>query len=320
MPPALVIVNPASANGNTGQRWPEIERTLRQHWSNDFDAVVTEAPNHATEIARQAAGREVVINVGGDGTINEVLNGLMHIDARQRPTLALVQNGTGSDFARALGLRVDTQAAAERLSRATRHAVDVGEAAYMRGRELRTRYFVNIAGLGFDAEVSAEIGRDAARGAKGRASYFMSVFKTLRRFRNKRVRVTLTRAAEAGAASANGHALERLECDACMITVCNGRYFGGGMHVAPNADMRDGSFDVVIISGMSKLEFLLNFPSVYRGKHLSHPKVRVAQAHTVRIEQIENSATLLQLEAEGELLGEAPASFRLLPGALNVLV
>jgi diacylglycerol kinase (ATP) len=320
MPPALVIVNPASANGSTGQRWPEIERMLRQHWSNDFDAVVTEAPNHATDIAWQAAGRDVVVSVGGDGTINEVINGLMRLDARERPALALVQNGTGSDFARALGLRIDVQSAAERLSRATPYAVDVGEAAYMRGRELRTRYFINIAGLGFDAEVSAEVSRDAARGAKGRASYFLSVFRTISRFRNKRVRVTLTRAVVAGPSGASSNALESLECDACMITVCNGRFFGGGMHVAPNADLRDGSFDVVIISGMGKLEFLLNFPSVYRGKHLSHPKVRVEQAHTVRIEQIDNAPALLLLEAEGELLGEAPASFRLLPGAINVLV
>ncbi len=312
MPSALVIVNPASANGATRERWPAIEQQLRARWSAaDFSVAHTGAPNHATELAAAAEGYATVVSVGGDGTLNEVVNGLMRHDAAVRPALALVQSGTGSDFARTLGFGLETDTAIARLNRAQPQAIDVGETAYMVGRQLLTRYFVNIAGLGFDAEVSAAVSREAGRGRKGRAVYLLSVFKTVLGLRSKRLRITTSLAS--GAPSSR-------ECGAVMVTICNGRYFGGGMHVAPDAVLHDGEFDVVVFGAMSPLEFVINFPRVYRGTHLAHPKVSVTRASNVRIEQLGSTENLLSLQAEGELLGAAPASFRLLPGALNVLV
>ncbi len=312
MPSALVIVNPASANGATRKRWPAIEQQLRASWSTaGFDVAHTGAPEHATELAATAVGYDTVVSVGGDGTLNEVVNGLMRHDAAVRPALALIQSGTGSDFARTLGFGLETEAAIARLNRTQAQAIDVGETAYMVGRQLLTRYFVNIAGLGFDAEVSAAVSRDAERGRKGRAVYSLSVFKTVLRLRSKRLRITTS--------LASGAPTSR-ECGAVMVTICNGRYFGGGMHVAPNAVLHDGEFDVVVFGAMSSLEFLINFPRVYRGTHLAHPKVSVTRASSVRIEQLGSVDSLLPLQAEGELLGAAPASFRLLPGALKVLV
>ncbi len=311
MPSALVIVNPASANGATRERWPAIERQLRAGWSaSDFDVAHTGAPNHATELAAAAHGYATIVSVGGDGTLNEVLNGLMRHDA-PRPALALIQSGTGSDFARTLGFGLETDAAIARLNRAQTQAIDVGETAYMVGRQLLTRYFVNVAGLGFDAEVSATVSREAERGRKGRAVYLLSVFRTVLGLRSKRLRITTSLASGAP---------HSLECCAVMVTICNGRYFGGGMRVAPDAVLHDGEFDVVVFGAMNPIEFMINFPRVYRGTHLAHPKVSVTRASTVRVEQLGGVNHPLSLQAEGELLGAAPASFRLLPGALKVLV
>ncbi|MCX6018914.1 MAG: diacylglycerol kinase family lipid kinase [Chloroflexi bacterium] len=313
MTSTLIIVNPASANGATAQRWPALAAQLRACWPGPIETVMSTAPGHAIQLASTSAGRAALICVGGDGTVNEVINGLMHINATQRPPLALVQSGTGGDFARALGLPKTADAAVASLASAQPRRIDVGEIAYMKGRELRTRYFINVAGLGFDAEVSHEIARAGERGHKGKAVYFLSVFKSLSRLRNHPLRITLM-------PQTNGDEPQTIECRSSMVAVCNGGFFGGGMHIAPHADPSDGAFDIVLLDSMSQLEFLLNFPRVYRGTHLTHPKVRIARVSALRIEQMSVDGEPVRLQAEGELLGTAPVSFRLISGAIEVLV
>jgi YegS/Rv2252/BmrU family lipid kinase len=310
----LIITNPASANGATGLRWSGVEARLRSEGLT-FDVALTEAPGHATELAEQAAadGEDAVICAGGDGTLNEIVNGLMHADVdtnvAQRPALGVIPSGTGTDFARGLNLPKDLDGIAAMLKRRATQPIDVGLASFMRAGQPVERHFINIAGLGFDGEVSDVVNREGKRG--GSLAYFVNVFKVLARYENKRARVTLI--------SDDGE--RAFEGEFNMIAVCNGRYFGGGMLVSPNADVRDGLFDVIVIEAMSRGEFALAFPRVYRGTHLSHPKVKTYRARDVQVRPITPSDAnqRIFLEAEGELFGEAPASFRLLPGALRVM-
>lgn len=308
----LAIINPASANGATERRWPALGALLQQHHTGPLEIRFTEGPGHAVDLAAAAADRKAVLCVGGDGTLNEVVNGLMRIGADRRPPLAMIPSGTGSDFARALGIPQDPTAAVAALRSTRPMPIDVGEIACMDGRALRTRFFVNVAGLGFDADVAAEIARAGAHGRKGKAVYFLSVFRTLGKMRSRPMRITLM-------SSSPGEAPRTIECRSSLIAVCNGRFFGGGMHIAPHADPSDGAFDVVLLDDMGRMEFLVNFLRVYRGTHLTHPKVRTARASTLRIEQLGRDERPVRLQAEGELLGEAPVSVRMAPAAVQLL-
>jgi YegS/Rv2252/BmrU family lipid kinase len=311
----LIIANPTSANGATGLRWSGVEARLRSEGLT-FEVKLTEAPGHATELAEQAAadGADAVICAGGDGTLNEIVNGLMRADAAKRPMLGVIPSGTGTDFARGLNLPKDLDGIAAMLRRGATRPIDVGLASFVRAGQPVSRHFINIAGLGFDGEVSDVVNREGKRG--GSLAYFVNVFKVLARYENKRAQVTLI-----------GDDGERaFEGEFNMIAVCNGRYFGGGMRVSPHADVRDGLFDVIVIEAMSRGEFALAFPRVYRGTHLSHPKVKTYRAREVKVQPSpqpspkgRGGTERMFLESEGELFGEAPASFRLLPSALRVI-
>jgi YegS/Rv2252/BmrU family lipid kinase len=303
MSATLVIVNPESAGGRTTARWNESSSLLRSTLQQEIDVAFTTAPNHATELAHDAIGREWVICVGGDGTLNEIVNGLMQHPLEARPKISILPSSTGGDFARGMGIPHRMDLAIQKLAQGKPRSVDVGEVAFMRDKKLATRYFVNVAGVGFDAEAAEEVNR----GSKGKLSYFLSVFKVLLRYRNKRARMTITQ----------NETTQRFETKVSLIAVCNANYFGGGMKVSPRSRVDDGLFDVVMVESMSRIEFALNFPRVYRGTHLTHRKVRALQATEARIDPLDGQRVLL--EAEGELLGEAPVSFRVLPGALNVV-
>lgn len=311
-----IIANPASANGATGLRWSGIEAHLRTEGLK-FGVQFTEAPGHATELAKQAAeaGVGTLVCAGGDGTLNEVVNGLMAVDEPRRPALAIIPCGTGTDFARGLNLPRELDGVAAMLKAGRTQSIDVGAVSFARAGQALSRHFINIAGLGFDGEVSDVVNRQGKRG--GSAAYFFTVFKVLAGYQNKRARVTLM----------EPEGSERvLDGEFNLIAVCNGRYFGGGMLVSPHSDPFDGLFHVIVIKAMGRGEFAMNFPKVYRGTHLSHPKVSEYRASEVRIDlpplpqgEGRGEGTRMFLEAEGELFGEAPAHFRVLAGALRLV-
>lgn len=319
----LIIANPASANGNTGLRWSGIEAHLRSEGLT-FDVQLTKAPGHATELARQVAeaGASVVVCAGGDGTLNEVVNGLMAVDENRRPALAIIPCGTGTDFVRGLNLPRDLDGIANMLKARRTQSIDVGVVSFVRAGQALSRHFINIAGLGFDGEVSDVVNRQGKRG--GSAAYFLTVFKVLAGYQNKRARLTLVEP---------DNSTRVIDDEFNLIAVCNGRYFGGGMLVSPNADPCDGQFHVIVIKAMSRPEFAANFPKVYRGTHLSHPKVSEYRVSEVRVDlpplPMSDSRRVgegwgegvrMFLEAEGELFGEAPAHFRMLQGALRLVI
>jgi len=311
----LIIANPASANGNTGLRWSGIEAHLRSEGLK-FDVQLTKAPGHATELAKQAAGVSTLVCAGGDGTVNEVMNGLMGIEEKLRPALAIIPCGTGTDFVRGLNLPRDLDGIAGMLKACKLQSIDVGVVSFVRAGQALSRYFINIAGLGFDGEVSDVVNRQSKRG--GSAAYFLTVFKVLAGYQNKRARLTLVEP---------DNSERMIDDEFNLIAVCNGRYFGGGMLVSPNANPFDGLFHVIVIKAMSRPEFAANFPKVYRGTHLSHPKVSEYKVSEVRVDLLplpeqegRGKGQRMFLEAEGELFGEAPAHFRVLPGALRLVI
>lgn len=303
MDQAKVIVNPAASGGRVRQQWPQLRETLR-HGGLRFDAELTARPGHATEIARQALeqGFRYFVAVGGDGTVHEVVNGLV-TERRVPPevTLSIIPGGTGSDYVRLLGLSRDpAQACQTTLGQQTR-TMDIGEIECLSDGEPVTRYFVNVAGLGFDGDVAVRM-RHMSKRISGTLPYLTNLVLTLLSYENKDVQL-----------SVDGQPLQGRYNS---VIVCNGQYFGGGMWVGPQAAPDDGIFDLVLLKDLNKLEFLLNVPRVYKGTHLTHPKVQALQGREVQVEARQR----MFIQAEGELVGEAPVTFRIIPGALNLRV
>lgn len=300
---AKIIVNPVASGGKVGQRWPQLAQVLTQG-GLQFEAELTQYQGHATLLARQAlrAGFRYIISVGGDGTNNEVLNGLV-VDGSipADVVLGIIPGGTGSDYIRVVGIPRDPLAACHTVLGDATRVVDIGVIHCQRDDQPYTRYFMNVAGLGFDSEVCARVNRMSKR-IGGTLPYLTSLVVTLFTYHNKDVTLTYDGQIRHGRYNS--------------VIVCNGQYFGGGMQIGPQAVLDDGIFDLVLLGEMSNIEFLSNVPRVYKGTHLTHPKVTSLQGKEVRVEATQR----MFVQAEGELVGEAPATLRILPGMLHLRV
>lgn len=300
---ARLIVNPVAGAGKTLKQWPQISALLQSiglHFEHDF----TEAPRHAIELARTAVskGYDLIVAVGGDGTINEIVNGLHDGGGIGTVSLGIIGTGTGGDFIRSIGASPRYADACRRLLDPRRLLVDLGSVEYSvsDGRREK-RLFVNFAGLGFDAEVvRATTQRFKVLG--GLPSYLLGLLTTFLGYRNQELSLTI-----------DGRTETR---KLCTVVIGNGRYGGGSMLLAPNADLTDGLFDVVTIGDVSKPDLLWSLPRIYRGTHLSHPKVNVVRTAEVTVD----STTGAVIQADGELLGLTPARFSIIPSALDILV
>ncbi len=298
-----MIVNPAAGAWKTAKKWPEIMGLL-ESLGLDFEHDVTEAPGHGIELTRSAVktGYELIVAVGGDGTINEVVNGLHDVGALSDVTLGIINTGTGADYIRTLGIPRRYKEACQSLaSPKGKVVVDLGVVECMSKGRKEKRLFVNFAGLGFDAEVvRATTEKFKTLGAL--PSYLMGLLSTLFSYQNRDVSIVV-----------DGEFGERR---ICTVLMNHGRYGGGGMLPAPDADPGDGLFDVVIIDDITKPDLLVSIPRIYMGTHITHPKVTIMRAREVEIKPAVNMA----VQADGELFGEAPASFSVLPAALTVLI
>lgn len=297
---ARVIVNPASGSGLTGLRWPRIHKALLDSGLS-FDYVRTDHRGHAMELAKKAAraGYGMVVACGGDGTLNEVVNGLMESGNAGDVTLGILNTGTGCDFARFLGISRDYRLSCRCLVSPRKMRADVGLVeCFKEGRPV-TRFFISAAGLGFDGMV-VEAAAKGPKFVRGAVPYFFGVLRSLGTYRNVDVHLRLDDVSE--------------DTRICSVVVANGGFYGAGMHIAPGADLGDGLFEVLIIGDLSKLELVQAFPRAYRGTHVTHPKVRIAKAAQVSVESQER----ILVQADGEWLGEAPARFRVLPSALTI--
>jgi len=299
----FVIVNPAAADGRVAQQWPKVKAYL-EALDLTFDFQMTERPMHATAIARAAVakGYRFIVAYGGDGTLMEIINGLLGEPGEPSlATVAIIPGGTGSDFVRTLGIPHDYRLACDRLVSGTERLVDVGFATFtgFDGSE-KHLYFANIAGLGFDGEVVERVQR-SSKALGGTITYLGNLLLTLIAYQNKHVTLRFDDVVQE----------RRLN----SVVVCNGRYFGGAMHIAPPADLTDGQFDLVTLGDLNKPELVANVPRVYRGTHLTHPKVDIYKAREVSVEALER----MLFQADGELVGQAPATFRIVPRVLRIL-
>jgi YegS/Rv2252/BmrU family lipid kinase len=299
---AKVIVNPTAGANSTLRKWPRISRLLR-YIGLSFDHQLTEGVGHAIELAREAAtaGYRFLVAIGGDGTVNEVANGILIAEAAAEADLGMVNTGTGSDFVRSLGISRDYAKACTALTGQRWLDIDVGVVQYGRGEQSGRRFFVNSAGVGFDAEV-AQVKERMPKYFRGTVPYLLGMGRKLLDYDNKTVHLKV-----------DGRDETR---KVLSVVVANGAYFGGGMRVAPQADLTDNLLDVLTVGDIGKLELVKAFPSIYKGTHVNHPKVRMERASRVRIESPER----LLVHADGEVVGEGPADFWLLPKALRVAV
>ena len=300
----LIIVNPRSANGSTGRRWAEIERGLRARIPA-FDVAFTERPGHATDIAREATARyDRIALVGGDGTLNEVVNGLIADDRPIRADLALgiIPYGTGGDFVRTLGIPRDLDGAAERLATGTPREVDVGKVCYRRpdGSE-GIRYFINEGEIGMGAAVCEVVNRSSKRWG-GRLSYLRAILVTALRYPDQEIMLSL-----------DGAPAERVIIN--NIWLANGQYSGGGIRSGPRARLDDGLLDVVQIGASGMLEKLIGMRKLRSGAFVDRPNVIYRTARRVEAE----SEASVPVEVEGEPIGTLPASFEVIGERLRVI-
>jgi diacylglycerol kinase (ATP) len=299
---AKVIVNPVAGASTTYRKWPRI-RELLHHVGFPFEFQYTEGVGHARELAREAVsgGCQFLVAVGGDGTVNEVANGILLSRGLRNATIGIISTGTGGDFIRSAGIDRDYIKACSSLAGARRRLIDVGVVEYHKDGQICERFFINSAGVGFDAAV-AETSNRLPKFLGGTIPYILGLLKSLVGYRNKQVVMKVDDREESG----------RI----LSVVVANGCYFGGGMRVAPQADIYDGLLDIIAVGDMGKMELLRAFPTIYKGTHIHHPKVRAEKATRVAI----GSTEKFLVHADGEFLGEGPVSFRLMPSALSIAI
>ncbi|EYF06280.1 diacylglycerol/lipid kinase family protein [Chondromyces apiculatus] len=310
----LLIVNPRSAGGKTGQLFDGLADPIRRSLG-DFDVQRTEHPRHAVDLAREAAlaGRELVVAVGGDGCIHEVVNGLMQArksgDARTR--LGLIGQGTGGDFRRTLGIehRLDQYCAALKHGRI--RTIDVGHVRYHdhEGRPAET-YFMNILSVGLGGLVDQHVAR-MPKTAGGGLAYFAASVRGLLGSRIGRVRCRLTLKGET----------REMDVETRQLAICNGRVFGGGMQIAPMAEVDDGVFEVVDLGSSPLPRFVAVSVGVYSGRHLRSADVQHHRCERIEMELLNKDvADRFLLDVDGEPLGRLPIEVSLVPRALDVMV
>lgn len=288
------ILNPASGAGKTAKLIPKVTELLKST-GRPYELHVTVRAGEAPDVARKfaEAGVSVVLAVGGDGTINEVANGL--IAAGGKVPIGLVPSGHGSDFVRTTGTPKQVDAAFTTAISGSSKAVDAALATFDSGNR---RYFVNFGGTGFDAAVARFASTSTLPGST--LPYVVSVFRALAKYRN--VRVTVTTESETF--------MEK----AVFVSIANAKYLGGGMMLAPMAELDDGFLDLAIIGDFGKFELIRQIPSVFRGKHTNHPKFRHVRAKSIRVECQDN----VEVQLDGELCGTVPVTITVAPGALRV--
>jgi len=300
-----VIVNPESNRGRTRKRWEEIRQGLKS-FVREFKYEFTEKPLHATEITRAAIkdGTELVIGVGGDGTMNEIANGFFE-DLRiinPEATLGLVPAGTGCDLTKSLNIPAGLKDALKVITEAASVSMDVGKVRFRSnaGGE-DERYFLNVADFGLGGEVVRRV--NERRLQRKASSYVRCLVTTMAQYRNKRVGIRV-----------DGEKLP--EGEYLIGAVANGRIFGKGMKVAPGARLDDGLFDNVLVRGFKFLEFCRHGWKLMNGSHVTHPKVTVVRGR--RVEAWPEGGDEVMLELDGEQLGRLPATFEIVPRNLLI--
>jgi len=298
MTATVLIANPAAANGRAARQWPEIARRAARH-GLDVEVRLTERRGHATELARAAAaeGAELVLAVGGDGTVSEIANGLAGAETTD---LAVVQRGSGCDFIRTFGIPKDTDRALEIAAHAPARTIDLGFVSYATpDGSTASRHFANIASAGLTG-VAADRVNHGGKPLGATVAFAWAAVATFATYRNSPFVVEI-----------DGERIEQV-CNNAIVANC--RYFAGGMKILPDADPADGLLDVLVWGDVSKLDLARNLHKLYRGTHVGHPKATIRRARRVVV----TPQTPLPIEVDGEQPGLTPATFEVRPSALRL--
>jgi len=306
-PRTVLIVNPQSQGGRLGKQWAEVAETIGRAFP--FEHVTTGGPGDATRLAREAlrGGAERVVAIGGDGTINEVVNGFFEDGVPVAPdaSFALIPFGTGGDFRRTIGLPQEIGAAAAVIKANHRRKIDVGKLELTTNSGAKTlRMFANIASFGVSGVVDRLVNESGKR--FGRLSFAIATARATWSYKNQRVQLVFDGA-------------DRVEATINTVAVANGKYFGGAMKVAPDAEVDDGLFDIVAMGDFGFGDLVRSGRRLYKGTHLAMDKVTTRRARIVEAEPLEPGA-IVELDVDGECPGRLPARFELLPAALWMVV
>jgi len=297
----IFLVNPASANGSTGRRWPELARRAAAA-GLEGATLFSERQGHLAELAREAAldGAELLVVVGGDGSVNEVANGLAGLG--RQPEVAIVPRGTGWDFSRTFGIPRKVDDAVHVALEGDVRTIDVGRASYRAwdGSDATTS-FANVASAGMSGAI-AQRANETTKALGGKASYLWATFAVFTGWEATEIEVVV-----------DG---ERRTGRMFDVVVANGRFFGGGLQICPEAEPDDGLFDVLTIGDVTKRDLVQTMPRMYRGTHLPHPKAELLRGSSVTVK----SETPLPIELDGEQPGTTPATFEVAAGALRLRV
>ena len=314
MAKTLVILNPIAGHGNGEKAWKQIQAALRED-GLDFDLARTTAPRAAVTIAEEAkhSGYETLISVGGDGTVSEIVNGMMRAsNGEPTGTLGIVSVGSGNDFVKSFapqtgvvptGKHADWRPGVVRVLAGKTRVVDIGRvgADHPAPHSSTTHYFANCLDTGFSA--NAAMHAHDFRFLQGTPMYLAAVLKTLVKYSVPRVKIDLDDA--------------HIEQTSTMIAVANGRCIGGGFWVAPDARNDDGLFDVMVAERLGRIGILSLLPKVMHGTHIFDPRVKYLKSSRVVIE----SPDALIIESDGEIpfIGARRAEIEILPKRLHVL-
>ncbi|WP_376703512.1 diacylglycerol kinase family lipid kinase [Mesorhizobium sp. ISC25] len=306
-----VILNPIAGGGRLKRHWPEIAASLKRHFG-DFELRETQAEGDAERLALDLAaiGFELVIAAGGDGTASEVADGLLKAfrESGRTAELGLLPCGTGIDFARGLGLSNDVDLTLKRIAEAKPRKVDAGCISYVDDHgALASRHFINIASLGLSGATDRAVNADKRKGkVSAKALFYWRTVWEFLRYRFQEVAITVDDGAP-------------VEARMALVAVANGKFFGGGMMIAPDAELNDGEFDIVILRAAGKLKLIWDIRLLYGGRHRNHPAITILRGKKVVVEplgDLQKNAALIDID--GESPGRIPATFEILPGALTL--
>ncbi|MBA7573602.1 putative lipid kinase YtlR [subsurface metagenome] len=300
----LIIVNPNAGLGRGKKDWDCIDSLLKKH-KISYQTEFTKARKHAIELTARGIrqGFRNIVAVGGDGTMNEVVNGCFNqnICRTQSLTLSMIAVGTGNDWGKMFSIPASYEEAIVLIKNKSFRLQDIGVVEFCQGAKIEKRYFINIAGLGFDALVVKKTNDQKDKGKGGNALYFWNLLKCLMSYRP-----TLTHIIIDG---------QKINNELFTMSLGIGKYSGGGMMQTPNAVPDDGLFDITLIKKMRKGEIIRNLKKLYDGSILEHPKI---EGYTGKVIHVD-ADPVVHAEADGESLGHSPVEFKIIPKSINIV-
>ena len=300
----LVIVNPNAGRGRGLKDWRLIASLLKKY-NISIHTEFTNAKKHAIKLTVDGIqeGFRNIIAVGGDGTMNEVVNGcfVQKVCSPKLLTVSMITVGTGNDWGKMFGIPMDYEESIKIIK--SRHTIlqDTGVVHYYLGEKKEKRYFINIAGLGFDALVVRRTNDQKDKGRGGKTLYFWNLLRSLVTYKHIPADIVI-----------DG---KKYNNELFTMSLGIGKYSGGGMMQTPNAVADDGLFDITVINKMGKVEVIRNLKLLYNGSILSHPKIDGYTGKDISIE----TEKQLHVEADGETLGHSPVKFTIIPKSINVV-